>query len=518
MYDAILISPHYDYDRVGQPVPALNATDVQDLSMIIPLGIVHVAQYLHDCGLKVHVVHLPQELYTLQRLGLAVDQLESPIKAILEKYPARVCGLQAHFYLYSGGAVHVAGVYKSLFPESTILVGGYMATACWKEFLTTAPAIDGVVLGEGERTFHRVIEASERPGNGALRSIEGLACRAASGDFVYNPPRAEALLRLDAMPIIDPAAPPFNNLLWPPRSFMNISRGLCPEQCAYCVANNHAINPRPFRTMAIDRVLKQLTVYQKAGIRGIFLGENHFLNLSFMTELIEQIIQENYDLYFELETHPVVFADSRLLAKMLTAGFMRYTMGCESGSNHLLKRLGRRSNARQIMNSVEQIADAGGLVITSWICNLPGETETEFQETRAMLRRVVDAGGFIYWIENLHVLPGSPLHQNPEKWDIELLLQNLADWFRWSLRSKTYVDLEDVNRSPLDYLTHLNWNSDPHAMINRFFAQRQLARMLVPAMQQNLAERAAYLPLDLSQAERQRLDWYETRGWKLWLF
>jgi radical SAM superfamily enzyme YgiQ (UPF0313 family) len=169
------------------------------------------------------------------------------------------------------------------------------------------------------------------------------------------------------------------------------------------------------------------------------------------------------------------------------------------------------------MNSVEQIADAGGLVITSWICNLPGETETEFQETRAMLRRVVDAGGFIYWIENLHVLPGSPLHQNPDKWDIELLLQNLADWFRWSLRSKTYVDLEDANRSPLDYLTHLNRNSDPHEMINRFFAQRQLARMLVPAMQQNLEKRAASLPLDLAQAERQRLDWYETRGWKLWL-
>jgi hypothetical protein len=378
MYDAVLIAPHYNYDDKGRPLPPPDDAAYQDLSTIIPLGLVHLAQYLHDSGFKVRLVHLPQEISTLRRLGLPVDCLEDAAAKVLSHYPARVCALQAHFYLYSGGAVHVAGVYRRLFPDSTILAGGYMATACWKEFLAAAPAIDGVVLGEGELALRRVVEAAHTHGHG-LPAIDGLARRRAGGGAVYAPPRADSMLDLAEMPIIDPTAAPFANLTWPQRSYMNISRGVCPETCAYCVANSRAINPRRFGTMAIDRILAQLARYQEKGIRGVFLGENHFLNLPFMMELIEEIIRADFDLYFELETHPVVFSDRRLLSRMIAAGFLRYTMGCESGSNRLLQRMGRRANTDQVMASVQQVADAGGLVITSWICNLPGETARGFR-------------------------------------------------------------------------------------------------------------------------------------------
>ncbi len=63
--------------------------------------------------------------------------------------------------------------------------------------------------------------------------------------------------------------------------------------------------------------------------------------------------------------------------------------------------------------------------------------ESIFKATKRLLDGVVGAGGFVYPIENLHVLPGGPLHRNPLKWDIELLLKDLSDGFRWSLRSKT---------------------------------------------------------------------------------
>ena len=64
---------------------------------------------------------------------------------------------------------------------------------------------------------------------------------------------------------------------------------------------------------------------------------------------------------------------------MIAAGFRRFTMGCESGADSLLRRMGRRSHAAQIMASVKQITEAGGLVATSWICNLPGGTAADFQ-------------------------------------------------------------------------------------------------------------------------------------------
>ena len=61
MYDAMLISTHYNYDDEGTTIPPQNAEDYEDLSMIIPLGIIHMAQYLHDCGFKVRVLHFPMK-------------------------------------------------------------------------------------------------------------------------------------------------------------------------------------------------------------------------------------------------------------------------------------------------------------------------------------------------------------------------------------------------------------------------------------------------------------------------
>ena len=517
MYDAILISPHYNYSPNGRPIPDYGTEEVQDLSMIIPLGVLHIAQYLHDKGLRVHLLHLPQEFHAMRRLGLVGESFPSPLETILKNYPARICGIQAHFYLYCGGAAHVAARYKKHFPDSTVVVGGYMATACWQDFLAM-PGIDGVVLGEGEKTFLRIIEKATMPGNGFLGTIDGVATRNGSGDSVLLPPRPDRLMTLEAMPVISPAAAPFKNMAWPRRSYLNISRGRCPEACSYCVANNRTINPRRFRTMQIDRILEQLRVYQDHGIQSVFLGENHFLDFAFMKVLMEAIIGEKLNLSYELETHPALFDDDRLLSKLIAAGFHRFTLGCESGADPLLKRIGRRSNREQIMASVHKIAAAGGLAVTSWICNLPGETASDFQETRAMLTRVVKAGGFIYWIENLHVLPGSRLYQDPASWAMTVLLQSLSEWIRWALVSKTFVAPEEAMAGPLRYLTHCNHDTPPREMIGRFYALRRLARDLVPAMKANLTERSPDLPHALFKAERQRLDWYAAKGWKLLLF
>ncbi len=107
MYDAILISTHYNYDNDGTMIPPQNTEDYEDLSMDIPLGIIYVAQYLHECGFKVRVVHIPHEMHALRRFGINEDQIKHSVEKILRKYPAHVCGIQVHWYLYCGGAVFI---------------------------------------------------------------------------------------------------------------------------------------------------------------------------------------------------------------------------------------------------------------------------------------------------------------------------------------------------------------------------------------------------------------------------
>jgi radical SAM superfamily enzyme YgiQ (UPF0313 family) len=518
MYDAILISPHYNYGHEGTTIPPQDTENYQDLSMIIPLGILYIAQYLNDCGYNVRVVHIPNDIYLLSRFGLTDDPGEKNVEKILAKYPARVCGIQVHWYLYCGGAVFISKLYKKLFPDSKIFLGGFMATACWKEFLSVSKQIDGVILGEGEKTFQKIVEKYLTAKNDRLDDIIGLAYRNGSDGLVYNPPGSESLLQLDEIPIIRPDAPPFGNLFWQSRQFINISRGLCPEKCSYCVGNNNRINPRAYQILKIDKILEQLHVYQEYGFHEIFLGENHFLNISFMKELIENIIRENLTFYFELETHPLIFENRKLLVKMIEAKFLRYTMGCESGSDSVLKRMGRNSNSRQILDSVKRIAQRGGIVLTSWISNLPGETNSEFKETQEVFKNVVKAGGFVYWVENLHVLPGTKLYAQPEIYRIEILKNNLEDWIEWSVFSKEYVNFDAVFAKPLKYLTHVNKNVSPHEMIERFYSNRKLARSLVPEMKLNLKDKLNNLPINIIETELKTLEWYEREGWKLWLF
>jgi hypothetical protein len=517
MYDVVLISTHYNYTNDGKMIPPQDSEDYEDLSMNIPLGIVHIAQYLHDSGFNVRVVHLPHEMQTLRRFGLTECHLKNPIEKILKNYPARVCGIQAHWYLYCGGAVFISNLYKKLFPDSKIFFGGYMAAACWKEFLDISKDIDGVILGEGEKTFRRILEKNLTAPGSNLQDVNGVAFRGGNHDFIYNPPGTDCDLDLDELPIISPEASPFVNIFWQKRHFINVSRGLCPERCSYCVGNNKDINPRTYQTLKLDKILEQLRVFQDSGVQRVFLGENHFLNMSFMKELIENIIKENFNLYFELETHPVIFERKDLLERMIEAKFLRFTMGCESGSNSVLKRIGRESNSSQIIASVKQIAEYGGIVLTSWISNLPGETDSEFHETSETMQQVVNAGGFIYWIENLHVLPGTELYRNPEKWAITLLLRNLKDWIRWSVISKQYVGFDEARHAPLNFLTHVNHNVTPQAMIERFYSHRKHALSRMLQMKSNLEKISPYLPSDIFDAEMQRLEWYETKGWKLWL-
>jgi radical SAM superfamily enzyme YgiQ (UPF0313 family) len=518
MYDAILISTHYSYANDGSMIPSRAAEDHEDLSMDIPLGILHIAQYLYDCGFKVRVVHIPHEIHFLRRFDVKEDQIKNSVEIILEKYPAYVCGIQVHWYLYCGGALFISNLFKKLFPESKVFLGGYMATACWKEFLNASREIDGVILGEGEKTFGKIVERFLASKDFDFNDIDGIAFRSPKDDYIYKPPHPNSVLELDEIPAIHPDASPFKNIFWQKRHFINISRGLCPDNCSYCVGNNKDMNPRAYRTLKIDKILEQLRIYQEYGFHEIFLGENHFLNISFMKELVENIIREKLTLNFELETHPVIFEDRELLEKMIQARFFRYTMGCESGSDSLLDRMGRNSNSKQIIASVKSIAESGGIVLTSWISNLPGETISEFQETQEIMNTVVKAGGFIYWIENLHVLPGSKLYENPQRWSIEILVNDLEDWIRWSILSKNYVSFEEAYQEPLNYLTHLNSNVSPQEMIERFYSNRRLALSLIPQMKFNLENKFKNLHSDILETEMQVLDWYERKGWQLWLF
>ena len=126
-------------------------------------------------------------------------------------------------------SLRLAKMAKEANPACFVVFGGPHATHRSREILSRYPAVDAVVLGEGEETFAELADslASGTP----LQEIKGLALRN-NGAIVQTPARSP-LADLDALPL--PAAF-FDNALGVDTcrqlEFIITSRG-CPAFCKF---------------------------------------------------------------------------------------------------------------------------------------------------------------------------------------------------------------------------------------------------------------------------------------------
>lgn len=120
---------------------------------------------------------------------------------------------------------------------TTVVVGGPDPTSEPEAYLAE-PAVDVVVMGEGERTLVDLLATLETAGN--LAHVAGIACRSGDGAVVQTSER-EPILALDELP-------------WPARDLIDVERYLavwkkehgysslslsvsrgCPYGCEYCM-------------------------------------------------------------------------------------------------------------------------------------------------------------------------------------------------------------------------------------------------------------------------------------------
>jgi radical SAM superfamily enzyme YgiQ (UPF0313 family) len=327
--------------------------------------------------------------------------------------------------------------------------------------------------------------------------------------------RAE-LLPIETVPLIDPRLPCFCGVKPAASFYLNVTRGKCAHHCTYCVANNAEIFPRRLSHLPLQKIIDQLKIYRDCNVREVFMGETQFITRPFLKELAREIIKQKVGIYLRLETHPILFDDD-MTKLLIEAGFRRFTMGCESGDTEVLAASGRKYTADRVLKAVETIVRHGGIVLTSWIINLPNETRKQFDGTLRLMRDVAELGGLSYWIENLHVLPGTPLEKNADKANIRLLLRTFQDWRRWAFLAKSNIDFEHALAHPESYLTHLAANASPREMIERFIEARLFARDLMDRKMSILSMRKD-LPPEISIVEMAGLKWFRESGYRMLVF
>jgi radical SAM superfamily enzyme YgiQ (UPF0313 family) len=502
-WDVLIISTHVLYSPDGIPERPSSV----DLSFIVPLGVLSIAQYLESCGVRVKLLHM-ESVYTSDPQGWNLDH-------VLAAYPARIVGIQAHWYLYANGAITVAERYKRIHPDSRIYLGGQFASVLADEFLAASPAIDGIVHGEGEVPMLRLAEAAKAGRD--LTEVGGCWHRKpGSQDFIFRDVDPDGLVPMGELPLLDPRSGVFQGIQWTSQTYMNISRGSCPEQCGYCMANNKCFSRRKLSGVPVERVVEQARIFNECGFKDVHLGENEFLMPAYMEELSEALERERLDLTLRLETHPSMFERPGLTATLVRGGFRRFVLGAESGSSKVLRRAGRWSTPERLLKAVRHIHEAGATVLTAWICGLPGEEEDDVAMTLQVMNDVVDAGGDVYWISMLVCPPATPFANAPEKYGLQLTVKTLDDWRRWCWISKEIVTLQGLLANPLKYLTQLSAGVTPEDMVRRLCRYRCHARELIPKMRKN-GDVIGDAP-ELYRGHRSMLDWYENEGHMLYTF
>ena len=192
-------------------------------------------------------------------------QMDYILQDIYEKAPDAV-----GFSCYIWNILYVQELIRDLkkvLPQTEIWLGGPEVSYRAEEFLRKEPSARGVMAGEGEETFFRLLGAAKRQDAGssvwrdeALEQIPGLVFRREAGsgsssgpetgEIVKNPPAP--LMDLDDIPFVYSDLKGLENRI----IYYESSRG-CPFSCSYCLSSID----KTVRFRSLDRVKRELAFF-----------------------------------------------------------------------------------------------------------------------------------------------------------------------------------------------------------------------------------------------------------------
>lgn len=117
---------------------------------------------------------------------------------------------------------------SKILPDTVFWAGGPEVSYDAEQFLADMPEMAGVMVGEGEKTFHDLLEFYI-DGKGSLEKIPGIAYR--KQDVIYHNGWRE-LMDLSAIPFVYQNLEDFKNRI----IYYESSRG-CPFSCSYCLSS-----------------------------------------------------------------------------------------------------------------------------------------------------------------------------------------------------------------------------------------------------------------------------------------
>jgi len=334
-----------------------------------PLGIMGIVAYLEARG-------IPAGIIDCYATPMAQDEL---VAEIVRRSPD-VVGFSCTTSSFLEGYA-IAARLKELAPRIVTVFGGAHACSVGASLLDDFPAIDYLVIGEGEQTFYELVAAGCRDGG----RIPGVAARV-DGRGLLSAER-ELIPDLDSLPF-----PAYHRLPeFPRRYFLPLfsypkapntsiisSRG-CPYQCSYC---DRSVFNRGFRFNSPEYIVEHLAMLSRDyGIRHVFFYDDLFTTdrkrVAEFCELKERRgLKVGYNCIARLE-----HVDGELLQLLKRSGCWQVNFGIESGDPEVIRKHRKYYGLDEVQNKLQLVHDTGMRVKGLFMVGLPGETPGSIRRT-----------------------------------------------------------------------------------------------------------------------------------------
>jgi anaerobic magnesium-protoporphyrin IX monomethyl ester cyclase len=302
--------------------------------------------------------------------------------------------------------IQIAQLAKRIDTEIITIFGGVHASCLDRQMLDHYEAIDYIVRGEGEITFHELV--SSLLDHKDVSGISGLSFRRAGE--VFRTPSRPRIQDLDLLPPID-----FSRYLidWYPLARcaeqavpVETARG-CPFECLFCCTVGQW--GRKVVKKSVDRVIEQARMVPKRYRHLIYFHDmNLTLDQEYLAALCDRLLSEELNIRWICSTR-IDLVNAKILALLKRAGCYYIYYGVESLSDKMLRSARKGYDHRTAIEHVNMSRAVGLGMTINLIVGFPHETERTMRETLLNAKKM--APGVDIAIHPLQIMPGAPLYE-----------------------------------------------------------------------------------------------------------
>ncbi|MBE5949030.1 MAG: DUF4080 domain-containing protein [Lachnospiraceae bacterium] len=394
--------------------------------------------------------------------------------------------------------------FHSICPNVPVWLGGPEVSYSAEEVLAELKFVKGVMVGEGEETFARLVECYVNRDCEGLYNINGTVVRTVSDTIKVNP--SQPILNMDNIPFAYNNLQQFDNRI----IYYESSRG-CPFNCSYCLSSVE----KSLRFRSLEKVFAELKFLIDNKVKQVKFVDRTFNCKHDRTLAIWNFIKENdngiTNFHFEVSADLLNEEELKLLAS-LRPGLVQLEIGVQSANPDTLKAINRAADMEKLKVNVDAVYKARNVhQHLDLIAGLPYENLESFRES---FKTVYDMNPDQLQLGFLKVLSGTQMAHESEEYEVVysklppyevlstrwlsyddiLLLKGVEEMveiyynsgqFTASIKylEKHYVNSFDLYKELADYYEENLLKDRPHARIDRYnillgFAEELIQRVM----------------------------------------